>query len=202
MLRFDQLKFTTRPVNEWNGKSITPIRIGHTLPNVDKQSPSKRQRVDSSDMSLFVRDGTRLSVFRTPSSPYMRHDFAYRVPKPPIVVVSYSVALSNAVTPFRATIAGTVHDLEEIEPTNTGDLKRNFKLADDAGKWVHCIAHGKHTENESLKEKGYIVVYFGWGRGGLGSSPPALWLFKDTFVVPVPAEQRNASQLSEQVSWQ
>ena len=122
-------------------------------------------------------------MLRHPSSPYVSLDFDYRVPKPPVVVVSYSDSFNNAVSPFRVAIAGAIHDLEEVEPTTTGDLMRNFKLADGAGKWVHCIAHGKHTESEVLKETRYIVAHFGCGRPGYSSSPPAMWLFKDSFVV-------------------
>ena len=102
--------------------------------------------------------------------------------------------------PFRATIAGTIHDLQEAEPTTTGELRRNFKLADEQGTWVHCVAHGRHAESEFLENMRRIVVYFVTGRPALKESPQTVWLFKDAFLVPL--ERRVVSPLKEQVMWQ
>ena len=77
---------------------------------------------------------------------------------------------------------------------------RNFKLADEQGNWVHCGGHGRHAENNSLENCLRIVVYFGSGRSASGNSPPAIWLFKDAFIVPL--ERCIGSPLSEQVVWQ
>ena len=96
-------------------------------------------------------------------------------------------------------IAGTIHDLQEAEPTNSGELRRNFKLADEQGNWVHCVACGRHAENNSLENFRRIVVYFGSGRPAQGHSPQAIWLFKDAFVVPL--GRRIGTPLSEQVVW-
>ena len=97
-------------------------------------------------------------------------------------------------------IAGTIHDLQEAEPSNSGELRRNFKLADEQGNWVHCVAHGRHAENNSLHGFLRLVVYFCSGRPANGHSPQAIWLFKNAFMVPL--ERRIGSSLSEQVEWQ
>ena len=121
-------------------------------------------------------------------------------PQPPFVVVSYSQTLSKAVSPIRVSIDGTIHDLQEAEPTNSGELRRKFKLADEQGQWVHCVAHVRHAENNSLENFLRIVVYFCCGRPASGHSPQAIWLFKDAFMVPL--DRRIGSPLSEQVVWQ
>ena len=149
---------------------------------------------------MSLRDGTRLTMIRNRTSPYMRGDVNYSMPQPPLVVMSYSQTLSKAVSPFRVSIARTIHDLQEAEPSNSGELRRNFKLADEQGQWVHCVAHGRHAENNSLEDFLRIVVYVGSGRSATGHSPQAIWLFKDAFMVPL--ERRIGSPLSEQVVWQ
>ena len=108
---------------------------------------------------------------------------AFCAPKPLSVVVSYSLSLSNAMSPFRATIAGTIHELGEVEPTNNGDLRRNFKLADDTSKWIHCVADGKHVESESLENMRRILADFYSGCPPLGNAPQSVWLFKGAFIV-------------------
>ena len=96
---------------------------------------------------MSLRDGTRLTMVRETTSPYMRKDVNHFLPQPPLVVVSYSETLSKAECPFRVSIAGTIHDLQEAEPSNSGELRRNFKLADEQGNWIHCVAHARHAEN-------------------------------------------------------
>ena len=201
MLRFEQLRFSAMQTNTWNGKSITTIRVAHTV-NCEKQSPMKKQKLDVSDSTLSVRDGTRLSKISktTSTSPYLADTGSYSQPQPPLALTSYSSALKDAASPFRATILGIIHELEETETTSGGELRRNFKLADEHGMWVNCVAHGKHAESALLVDMNRIVAYFGAGRPALGSSPQTVWLFKDAFIVPL--ERRIVSPLLQQVMWQ
>ena len=149
---------------------------------------------------MSLREGTRSIMIRNSTSPYMRRDVNYSMPQPPLVVMSYSQTLSKAVSPFRVSIVGTIHDLQEAEPSNSGELRRNFKLADEQGNWIHCVAHARHAENSSLENFLRIVIYFGSGRPSTGHSPQAIWIFKDAFMVSL--ERRIGSHLCEQVEWQ
>ena len=149
---------------------------------------------------MFLRDGTRLTMIRKSTSPYMCRDVKFPAPMLPLVVVSYSETLSKAVCPFRVSLAGTIHDLQEAEPTMKGELRRNLKLADEQGKWIHCVAHGRHAENDSLENFRRIVVYFCSARPANGHAPQAVWFFKDAYIVPL--ERRMLSLLEEQVMWQ
>ena len=149
---------------------------------------------------MSILDGTRLTMIREATSPYMRKGINYCTPQPPLVVMSYKETLSKAVSHFRVTIAGTTHDLQEAEPANSGKLRRNFKLADEQGNWVHCVAHGRHAEDSSLENFLRIVVYFGIGRRSIGNTPQAIWIYKNAFMVSL--ERRIGSPLCEQVEWQ
>ena len=80
------------------------------------------------------------------------------------------------------------------------DLRRNFKFADDTGKWIYCVAHGRHAESEMLENMRRILAYFCSGRPALGNAPQSVWLFKGAFIVPL--ERRIVAPLLGQVVWQ
>ena len=149
---------------------------------------------------MSLRDGTRLTMIRRSTSPYMRRDVKFPAPQLPLVVVSYSETLSKAVCPFRVSLTGTIHDLQEAELTNNGELRRNLKLADEQGKWIHCVAHGRHAEDVSLENFRRIIVDFCSARPGTGHAAQAVWFFKEAFIVPL--ERRMPSSLDEQVMWE
>ena len=130
----------------------------------------------------------------------MGHEVKFPAPRLPLVVVSYSETLSKAVCPFRVSLAGTIHDLQDAEPTNNGELRRNFKLADEQGNWIHCVAHGRHAENDSLENFRRIVVYFCRARPANRHVAQAVWFFKEAFIVPL--ERCTPSSLVEQVMWE
>jgi hypothetical protein len=130
----------------------------------------------------------------------MGSTISFSQPKPPLVLTSYTLYLKDVPSPFRATIVGTIHERQEAEPTNSGELRRNFKLADEHGMWMHCVAHGRHAESESLENMRRIVAYFVTGRPALKESPRTVWLFKGAFIVPL--DLRIVSPLMEQVIWQ
>ena len=149
---------------------------------------------------MSLRDGTRLTMIRRSTSPFMGHDVKFLAPQLPLVVVSYSEALSKATCPFRVSIAGTIHDLQEVEPTNNGELRRNLKLADAQSRWIHCVAHARHAEDVSLENFRRIIVYFCCARPASGHAAQTVWFFKEAFIVPL--ERRMPSSLDEQVMWE
>ena len=130
----------------------------------------------------------------------MRRDVNYSMPQPPLVLMSYSQTLRKAVSPLRVSIAGAIRNMQEAEPTcMSGELRRKFKLADEQGNWVHCVAHGRHAEDNSLENFLRIVVYFGSGLLATRHVPQAITLFKEAFIVPL--ERRfNPPPLSQQVT--
>ena len=148
---------------------------------------------------MSLRDGTRLTMIRRATSPFMAKDVKFPTPLLPLVVVSYSKSLSKATCPLRVSIAETDHDLQDEEPTNNGELRRNLKLADEQGKWIHCVAHGRHAEDVSLENFRRIIVFFCSARPGTGHAEQAIWFFKEAFIVPM--ERRLPSSLDEPVMW-
>ena len=68
-------------------------------------------------------------------------------------------------------------------PTQQGQPKTVFALVDEAGTWLRCCALGRNAVSPALVNGNEVVLYFGAGRNGRGSSPGLVWLFKDACVV-------------------
>ena len=205
-LRFEQLRFTPLPNNTFNGTSATTIKLGHTFTRDAKRKGSgKALSADSSGPvpaeSLSLRDGTRLTFPTDFSSPHMKSTgaVAFAPPIPPHVVSSFNVGFKSLSAPFRMSLMGTVQDVEEVEPTNTGDVRRRFKLSDGSGKWVYIYAHGAHADNEAIENFRKVVLYFTSARGTLGSVEPGLWLFKDAFIASL--EKQVVAPLTDRIEW-
>eukprot|EP00972_Heterocapsa_arctica_P109590 16133187-Heterocapsa_arctica.AAC.1 len=86
--------------------------------------------------------------------------------------------------PFRASFVGIIAEKpEEVEVTVSGEMKQAFVLVDGFENWLRCVAHGAHADTEILAQMNKVVVFFGSARQSLGSAPPAIWIFKDAFIV-------------------
>ena len=86
---------------------------------------------------------------------------------------------------FWVSVVGIVHDLEDVQPTDSGDLRRTFKLAGDNGFWLYRCAHGTHVESNALGNTRHICICFGTGRSQVGSLPQGLWVFPGCFCMPL-----------------
>ena len=60
---------------------------------------------------------------------------------------------------------------------------RPFQLQDCTGKFVMCIALGRHSENELLEDYSEVVVYFATAQAGLGNEPGKLWVYDESHIV-------------------
>ena len=76
--------------SDWNGDFVTPMRVAHTLTPEAESPTKKKQRTSATTASLSLRDGTRLTMIRKGTSPFMGHDVKFPKPQLPLVVVSYS----------------------------------------------------------------------------------------------------------------
>ena len=76
-------------------------------------------------------------------------------------------------------------DLEDMDFTRAGNEIRRFKLVDAEGSFFNCAAMFQNAKSAGLQENYEVVVFFGTGRGPLGSSAGALHLMKDAVIVPL-----------------
>ena len=112
-------------------------------------------------------------------------DSIYIPPSPPICISNFSSVASKMTPPFRANFRGMVQNLMDLDVSLSGVNKRKFKLVDLNGAWFFCCAHGVNAVHASLSNNSEIVLYFGTGRGAIGSDAAAVYAFKDACIIKV-----------------
>ena len=91
----------------------------------------------------------------------------------------------SVVPPFIINIVGIVADVKGITETESGIARREFKLQNAAGKYVVCIAFGRHADNELLAPFNEVIVYFASGKTDLRQRSGILWLYDESHIVLV-----------------
>ena len=100
--------------------------------------------------------------------------------------VSVFRSLRNKLTPpFRLSVKGKVTDLQALGMTEGGNAKRVFDIVDNSGVYFTCCALKHNAESGALQNFADVVLYYGTGRGPIGTSKGMLYLYKDAFIVPV-----------------
>ena len=59
-----------------------------------------------------------------------------------------------------------------------------FNLVDEEGSYFQCCAMHQHCDHQMLAEGQDIIIYYGTGRGPLGSLPGMLYMLNDAFILP------------------
>ena len=86
--------------------------------------------------------------------------------------------------PFRATLRETVSDVQDIETTRTGKPMFILDLGDGEGTWLRCCAVDRHARQQDLVNGREVAIYFGYGRGSLGSASGAVYVMDNAVIVP------------------
>ena len=76
-------------------------------------------------------------------------------------------------------------DLEDLDFTRAGNEVRRFKLVDAEGSFFNCAAMFQNAKSAALEENHEVLVFFGTGRGPIGTSAGAIHLMKDAAIVPL-----------------
>ena len=175
----ENVRPTTVMANQWNGTIVTPMKYLQTV------------RVGSGVAASL------LSFAETSTSPFMA-PAPFQKP-PPSVVLSRFSSLEQTETPFRVSVRGVVFDVGALESSRQGSPKKSFKLVDEVGSWVSCVAIGEEATKSAIAECEEVLLFFATGRGrssssegvfatGRGrssSSEGALFLFQSSCVMAV-----------------
>jgi hypothetical protein len=164
--------------SSWHGACLTTMRALHSTP------------------TTASRSGTTLTMLTTPTSPYLV-SATYIAPSWPVCVVHFSSIRSKLKAPFRAILRGVMSDLSEMLLTLQESNKRMFSLVDDAGMWIRCCAIDLTARSRALSNGNDVVLYFGTGRKGLGSSPGMVYFMRDSLVVQVGHRAESAIKRAE-----
>jgi hypothetical protein len=67
--------------------------------------------------------------------------------------------------------------------SQAGNPMQNFKLHDNTGSYVQCVACGRHVDNSGFAELNEVVLYFATALLGLSHSPGQLWMYDQSHIV-------------------
>ena len=60
---------------------------------------------------------------------------------------------------------------------------RSFKVHDNRGQYLHCMAYGRHVDNKIVTVGNDIGIFFGNAQSGLNGNAGSFWLYNDAHVV-------------------
>ena len=152
--------------NHWNGICITPVRNLQSVP------------------TIATRAGTTVTLTRTASSPYMQNQ-TWVVPSQEVCIASFAPLKTRLNAPFRVTVRGVVQDLQDLDFSKQGNEVRYFKLVDASGYYLQCAAMHHNAHSRALEEDNEVILYFGTGRGPIGTSDGLLFALKEGCIVPL-----------------
>ena len=154
------------PRNNWNGTCLTAVRNLQSVPTVK------------------TRTGTTVTLTRTASSPYMQNQ-TWVVPPQEVCIASFASLKTKLNAPFRVTVRGVVQDLQDLDFSQQGNEVRYFKLVDALGYYLQCAAMHHNAHSRALEEDNEVILYFGTGRGPIGSSDGMLFALREGCIVPL-----------------
>lgn len=129
--------------------------------------PAMKRLRTTEDTSIFLMEAPPLVQFKCPSSSLHVNDFN---------------ALRTAL-PFCINLIGTIAEVKAEEDTQSGRTLRRFSMQDDAGRYVRCVALGRHVDNPVLRARNEVILYFAKAQPGLNQSAGQLWLYDDAHMV-------------------
>ena len=153
-------------------------------------------RVLHSTSSTACRPGTTLSRAAEPTSPYLTR-FTYTIPEAPACISQFLSLQSKLRAPFRITLRGIMDDLSDMMLTQQDTKKRAFILVDGAGMWLRCCALGRCAQSRCLANGNEVILYYGTGRGVRGSSPPMVYLMKESVILQTACSQHTPTKRAE-----
>ena len=167
LVKLQNFRIAALPKNDWNGESLTAIKILH------------------SKETLGTKTGSILSVSTTASSPYISSG-SFEVPSVPACISNYaSVRAKMARAPFRGTFFGTIVEVEDMQETQSGQGKKYFAVADSSGCWIPFCAVAHNATSKALRVGNQVVLFFASARSAIGDARAALYLFKDAVIVQI-----------------
>ena len=171
------------PKNSWNGESITRQRVLNSVENVKGEG------------------GTTIKMLERPTSDNLLK-MPFAVPPPDCCVTVFRALRNKLTPPFRLSVKGKIVDLQGRETSQGGNPKRVFDLVDGSGLYFTCCAMRHNADSPALENYQDVVIYFGSGRGPIGSSKGMLYLMKDAIIISIGKPSLMNAPKTEQLSIQ
>ena len=84
--------------------------------------------------------------------------------------------------PLTICVRGVVTSVQEEIVSLAGNPMQNFKLHDNTGKYVNCVAFGRHVDNVCVANQNDVVLYFATAQKGLNDGYGQLWMYDDSHI--------------------
>jgi hypothetical protein len=179
MVSFDILRVGDLKSTDWNGTVLSTMKQLNTI------------------QTAGIRKGTKICFPQRASSPYVIEGILFRPPTEPACYSDFQSFHDGFQAPFRLTACGVIaHADESTTITQAGNYQSAFHLIDDSGLWIKCVAMHDNANNKCIQENMRVVVYFGTGRGPIGSAEGAIYIMKDAMIIPI---ARNATSISKRI---
>ena len=85
--------------------------------------------------------------------------------------------------PFRLSLSGVVQAVQPETTSQNGDAMVQFKLHDPVGRYVSCIAFGRHAANPNLQNGNEVVLFVASAQSGLNNKPGNVWMYDESHVL-------------------
>ena len=177
-------QLTEQPKNTSLLVSLTPCRVGEQQKNDWNGTLLTPMGMLQSESMNASRSGTIITFPQTPTSTFLQQT-QYAAPDATMCISNFGAFASKFVSPFRATFRGMIVNVMALDYNQAGTPKKKFALVDRNGAWINCWAMHQNAMHNCLTDGYEIVLYFGIGRGNLGSCPPAVYFLKDACILPV-----------------
>ena len=123
----------------------------------------------------------------------------FAVPPPDCCVTVFRALRNKLTPPFRLSVKGKIVDLQGMVTSQGGNLKRIFDLVDGSGLYFTCCAMWHNANSPALENYQDVVIYFGSGRGPLGSYKGMLYIMKESMIISIGKPSLMSARKIEQL---
>ena len=102
---------------------------------------------------------------------------------PPDALHTNDFSVLDRSPPFVVNLTGVVSSIQLYKSfSKKGVSMKSFKLQDRQGRFVNCMACGRHVDNSSLECQNEITLFFAVAKSGLYNEPSALWIYDNAHI--------------------
>ena len=129
-------------------------------------------------------EGTSMQALTVPTGANLI-SLNYSVPSTQSCVTTFQTLRTKFKAPFRITLTGRIIDVQPIDHSQQGNMKRIFNIADHYGTYITCCAMKHNASSAALQNYQEAVIYYATGRGPIRHSRGMLHLYKDSMIIPL-----------------
>jgi len=162
IIRLENIRVSAKGKSEWHGKVLTSVKVIGNVPAVNN------------------RPGTIISLLNEASSPYM-NAIPFQIPPPTAVLINFA-SLHRQAWPFLVSLMGVLSEVGEEDVNAQGNPVRDFKLIDEAGNYVPCLASGFNAQNAAVADGMEAILYFVVAKDSYSEDGFTINVFKDSYL--------------------